>query len=89
MLKKKTSSRVLAAIFVLMTFVATPLSGLGQNVSPVAPKRTDLEAVMSEAYEKFKNDPGGKNADYIPYLAKVDSKLFGIAIVTVDGRAIS
>jgi glutaminase len=35
----------------------------------------------------FKNDTSGKNADYIPYLAKVDSKLFGIAVVTTDNRS--
>jgi glutaminase len=28
----------------------------------------------------------GKNADYIPALAKVDSNLFGIAVVTTDGK---
>jgi len=41
---------------------------------------------VNEAYEMFKNDGGGKNADYIPYLAKVDSKLFGIAVVTTDNK---
>ena len=29
---------------------------------------------------------GGKNADYIPYLASVPSDLFGLAIVTTDGE---
>ena len=28
----------------------------------------------------------GKNADYIPALAKVDPNLFGIAVVTADGK---
>jgi glutaminase len=45
-----------------------------------------VEAVVKEAYEKFKNDANGKNADYIPYLAQVDSKLFGVAIVTTDNQ---
>jgi glutaminase len=40
----------------------------------------------SAPYEKFRNAPGGKNADYIPQLAKVPSNLFGIAAVTTDGR---
>jgi glutaminase len=44
---------------------------------------------VKEAYEKFKNDTGGKNADYIPYLAHVDSKLFGIAIVTTDNQELT
>jgi glutaminase len=58
-------------------------------VSPVAPRRQAVEAVVREAYEKFKNESSGKNADYIPYLAKVDSKLFGIAIVTADNQVLT
>jgi glutaminase len=54
--------------------------------SPVAPNRERVEAVVREAYEKFRNNTEGKNADYIPYLAQVDSKLFGIAIVTTDNQ---
>src|SRR4051794_11129487 len=60
-----------------------------QQVSPVAPRREVVEAVVREAYEKFKTDNGGKNADYIPYLAQVDSKLFGIAIVTTDNEVLT
>ena len=56
---------------------------------PVAPTKAQVEAVVREAYEKFKNDTGGKNADYIPYLAQVDSKLFGIAIVTTDNQVLT
>ena len=41
---------------------------------------------MREAYEKFRNDTGGKNADYIPYLAQVDPRLFGIAVVSTDNQ---
>src|ERR1700750_2621056 len=57
--------------------------------SPVAPRRELVASVVQEAYDKFKNDSNGKNADYIPYLAKVDSKLFGIAIVTTDNQVIT
>jgi glutaminase len=46
--------------------------------SPVAPRREVVAAVIQEAYDKFKDDKNGKNADYIPYLAQVDSKQFGI-----------
>ena len=82
-------SRMLVALFIVMTFVSAPLSALGQKASPVAPARAQVEAVVREAYDKFKNDPGGKNADYIPYLAQVDSKLFGIAIVTTDNQVLT
>jgi glutaminase len=60
-----------------------------QQASPVAPRKEVVEAVVREAYEKFKNDAGGKNADYIPYLAQVDSKLFGIAVVTTDNQILT
>lgn len=48
-----------------------------------------LKSLIDEAYEKFKEDKAGKNADYIPYLAHVDSKLFGIAACMPDGEIIS
>src|SRR6201999_426739 len=36
-----------------------------------------------------RSDTAGKNADYIPYLAQVDSKLFGISVVTTDNQSYS
>lgn len=62
-----------------------PVAGQTKT-SPVAPSRERVEAAVREAYEKFRTDPGGKNADYIPYLAQVDSKLFGIAVVSTDNQ---
>ena len=41
---------------------------------------------MDAAFKQFQNLKEGKNADYIPALAKVDPNLFGIALVTVDGK---
>lgn len=59
------------------------------NVSPVAPRKEQVQAIVQEAYDKYKGDTRGKNADYIPELAKVDSKLFGIAIVTTDNQSVA
>ena len=59
------------------------------SVSPVAPRREQVEAIVREAYQKFASDTSGKNADYIPYLAKVDPKLFGVAIVTTDNQVLT
>src|SRR5215204_3200132 len=89
MLKHKVHIRMILAILVLMTFVSAPLSVLGQKTSPVAPARAQVEAVVREAYDKFRNDTGGKNADYIPYLAQVDSKLFGVAVATTDNQVVA
>ncbi len=46
----------------------------------------DVQAAVDAAYGKFKGLQEGKNADYIPALAKVDPNLFGIALVTADGK---
>jgi glutaminase len=46
-----------------------------------------VKAAGDEAYAKFRSETGGKNADYIPILAKVDPNLFGIAMVSTDNRA--
>jgi glutaminase len=59
------------------------------KVSPVAPRREQVQAIVNDAYNKFKGDTRGKNADYIPELAKVDSKLFGIAVVTTDNQSVA
>jgi glutaminase len=48
-----------------------------------------VQSVVQDAYNKFKDEQKGKNADYIPYLAQVDSKLFGIAIVTTDNQVLT
>ena len=47
-----------------------------------------LNDVVNEAYEKIKGDDGGNNADYIPFLAKVPSKLFGISVCISDGEIV-
>ncbi len=57
--------------------------------SPVAPTQAEVQSAVDEAYAKFKANNDGKNADYIPELAKVDSKLFGIAVITTDGKMIT
>src|SRR3977135_2661766 len=81
---------LMVAALVPECFCPIPASGQSTKVvSPVAPRREQVEAVVKEAYEKFKNDTSGKNADYIPYLAKVDSKLFGIAVVTTDNQVVT
>jgi glutaminase len=48
-----------------------------------------LQQVVNDAHAKYKDDQSGKNADYIPYLATVPSELFGVCIVTTDGRVMS
>jgi glutaminase len=76
---------VLGINLLLASVWALPASAQTRR-SPVAPNRERVEAAVREAYEKFRSDTSGKNADYIPYLAQVDSRLFGIAVVTTDNQ---
>ena len=50
---------------------------------------SQIKEAAQEAYEQFKDNTGGKNADYIPYLANIDKNLFGISICLLDGRTIT
>jgi glutaminase len=47
------------------------------------------QKAVNTAYGKFKGLREGKNADYIPVLAKVNPDLFGIALVTTDGKVVT
>jgi glutaminase len=87
------SAAVLVATSGLAVVVTFSLSGqapaTSRQRSPVAPRAELVKGTVNEAYEKFKAETGGKNADYIPALAKVDSKLFGIALVSTDNQSYS
>jgi glutaminase len=89
MLRKTIQTRMLVGLFVVTTLASVPLSALGQKASPVAPTKAQVEAVVREAYDKFQSNTGGKNADYIPFLAQVDSKMFGVAVVSTDNQVFS
>ena len=52
--------------------------------APASPQQA-----IDAAFNKYKTLKEGKNADYIPALAKVDPNLFGIALVTTDGKVYS
>src|SRR5678815_2580341 len=73
---KQTTWRV--AILITISLAAAPAV---QAQTP-----TEINAALQAAYAKYKTLQEGKNADYIPALAKVDPNLFGIALVTPDGQ---
>lgn len=50
--------------------------------------KSQLQAIVAEAYDKVKVLKDGNNASYIPYLANVDSNLFGVAVTLADGSVI-
>ena len=61
---------------------------LAAVLAPAAVAQTpdEIQKAVNAAYEKYKDLKEGKNADYIPALAKVDPKIYGIALVTTDGK---
>jgi glutaminase len=48
--------------------------------------QSNVQSAVNAAHARYQNLHEGKNADYIPALAKIDPNLFGIAVVTGDGR---
>ncbi len=62
---------------------ALALSGL---TAASAQTPAEIEAALKAAHSKYQGLKEGKNADYIPALAKVDSNIYGIALVTADGK---
>jgi len=67
--------------------LAAGLLALGAG-APAAWAQTpaEIQAALDGALAKYKDLKEGKNADYIPALAKVDSNIFGITLVTTDGK---
>lgn len=50
--------------------------------------KQQLKDTVQQAYDLYKENNDGKNANYIPYLANIDSNLFGISICLTDGEMI-
>src|SRR2546423_2895044 len=74
-MKRGISASILLTALVAALFAAS-------TASP-----DEIQSAVNAAYAKYKNLQEGKNADYIPALAKVDPNLFGISVVTVDGKS--
>jgi len=79
-MNRRTWKSPLAASAIAALSLAAAISTLHAQAAGDPQKEVDA------AYAKFKGLKEGKNADYIPALAKVDPNLFGIALVTVDGK---
>src|SRR5436190_20670527 len=86
MMFRDSRNKVMVATFIAAAMVMAPLSALGQKASPVAPREEQVRSVITRAYEVYKSDTSGKNADYIPFLAQVDSSMFGVAAVSTDNK---
>ena len=76
----KTMQRVITGLTMLIMLAG---SGVTQAADPTP---ADFQRVVDEAYSLYKDLKEGANADYIPILTKTPSDLYGVVIVTRDGK---
>ena len=69
-----------------LTLSACAVAAAALAMTPLGAQTGNVQQAVDAAYAKYRNLKEGKNADYIPALAKVDPNLFGIALVTTDGK---
>ena len=67
------------AVFVILAILISSGSAFAQTAE-------NLQKIVQDAYEKFKDVKEGATADYIPELAKVPADLFGVVIITANGE---
>jgi len=68
-------------------FLSASILSLGLlAISAQAQTPTEIQAALDAAHAKYLDLEEGANADYIPALAAVDPKIYGIALVTTDGK---
>jgi len=70
------------------TCTATLLLAVAANAADPLSKRA-VDAALGAAYAKYSHLQEGRNADYIPALAKVDPNIYGIVLVTTNGNVFS
>ena len=73
---------------VLLATLSSALIGCA-SVNAADPSAKDFQRVVDAAHAKYKNLQEGKNADYIPILTETPSELFGVVIVTREGKIYS
>lgn len=83
------SAKVILQLRVLLVLQCALLIGCAKSYATEPQDGAAIEKSVQAAYEKHKADKSGKNADYIPELAKVPSDLFAVTVVTVDGKVYS
>ena len=68
-------------LFLTLTLIVFSPAALAEM-----PSDADLQRVVDEAHARFKDVKEGANANYIPILDTVPSDLFGVVIVTREGK---
>ena len=90
----KTTHKISFAATLVATMalaIAAPASAAKKSdaLTPADPTPKDFQRLVDSAYAKYKDLKDGKNADYIPILTETPSDLFGVVIVTKDGKVYS
>jgi glutaminase len=86
MTTSSTHSFPAALAATLALAVAAPAFAKGPAPDPAV---KDFQRLVDAAHAKYKDLKDGKNADYIPILTETPSDLFGVVIVTKDGKVYS
>jgi glutaminase len=81
-----TKSLAAGLVATLSLVMATPTYARGPVPDPAV---KEFQKLVDAAYAKYKGLQDGKNADYIPILTETPSDLFGVVIVTKDGKVYS
>jgi len=66
-----------------------PLLAAGSVSAANTLAKKAVDAALNAAYADYVHLTDGKNADYIPALGKVDPNIYGIVLVTTDGKVYS
>jgi len=80
---KRVSILTALAAATVLSVVSAPAYARGPAPDPAV---KDFQRLVDAAYAKYKDLKDGKNADYIPILTETPSDLFGVVIVTKDGK---
>ena len=80
---RKVATLTAVAASAMLSLATMPAFAKGPVPDPAV---KDFQRVVDAAYAKYKDLKDGKNADYIPILTETPSDLFGVVIVTKDGK---
>jgi glutaminase len=78
----ETFRRSIGLVLVVALMTGAPAA----MAAPLSATPAQIQSALDAALGKYKDIKEGANADYIPALAKVDPKIYGIALVTTDGK---
>ena len=84
--RRKVSTLAVCAAMVALAVPTFQVYAKGPVPDPAV---KDFQRVVDAAYARYKDLKEGKNADYIPILTETPSDLFGVVIVTRDGKVYS